>query len=96
MCSEVLPTIQHLHFNGCYHSSMNKTCNYVVVSHEVKIINVQCSFEDDEDIIQVWKLRIRDLKAYRCMLKNKILMPGVCWADRDSFCDFFDKERSYT
>lgn len=75
---------------------LNNICNYVVVSGKIKIVNVQGCFEEDvEDRVtptKVWKLRIDDLKAFRVMLKNKILMPGVRWDDRDGFCDFFDNE----
>lgn len=77
---------------------LNKTCNYVVVSNRIKIINIENNFEDLGDTIHPTKvrmLRIKDLKALRNMLKERILLPEVPWLERDYFFDFFDHNENY-
>lgn len=82
-----------MHSCKFFHKGLNGSDNYVVVSGRVKIINIQSSFEDLEDPpSQVNVLRMNDLKAFRNMLKEKIMLPEDSWVDRDSFFDFFDKE----
>ncbi|BBH08148.1 hypothetical protein Prudu_020264, partial [Prunus dulcis] len=89
----LLQTIKHMHSYKFFHKGLNGSDNYVVVSGRVKIINIQSSFEDLEDPpSQVNVLRMNDLKAFRNMLKEKIMLPEDSWVDRDSFFDFFDKE----
>ncbi|ONH97435.1 hypothetical protein PRUPE_7G190000 [Prunus persica] len=90
---DLLRTIKHMHSCKFFHKGLNGSDNYVVVSGRVKIINIQSSFEDLEDPpSQVNVLRMNDLKAFRNMLKEKIMLPEDSWVDRDSFFDFFDKE----
>ncbi|CAB4288053.1 unnamed protein product [Prunus armeniaca] len=89
----LLRTIKHIHSHKLFHMGLNKMENYVVVDDQIKIINIQSSFADFEDIENTRKLRtlrIDDLKALRNMLKEKILLPGVPWIDRDYFFVFFD------
>ncbi|CAL9027448.1 unnamed protein product, partial [Prunus brigantina] len=95
---KLLGTIKHIHFCDFFHMGLNKTCNYVVVSNRIKIINVENNFEDLGDTIHPTKvrmLRIKDLKALRNMLKERILLPEVPWLERDYFFDFFDHNENY-
>lgn len=75
---------------------LEQTCNYVIVSNQIKIINVQNSFEDLEYHVYLPKVRswrIDDLKAMRNMLKDNLLFPGYdSWLDCGYFLDFFDNE----
>lgn len=78
-----------------FHNGLNETYNYVVVSGQIKIINVHSNVEDLEDPVHPSKLhalRMKDLIAFRNMLKEKIMLPNVPWVDRDYFFAFFDKE----
>lgn len=78
-----------------FHNGLNETYNYAVVSGQIKIINVRSNVKDLEDPVhpsELQALRIKDLIAFRNMLKEKIMLPKVPWADRDYFFAFFDKE----
>ncbi|KAI5319981.1 hypothetical protein L3X38_039689 [Prunus dulcis] len=89
----LLQTIKHIHSHKLFHMGLNKMENYVVVDDQIKIINIQSSFADLEDVENTTKLRtlrIDELKALRNMLKERILLPGVPWIDRDYFFVFFD------
>ncbi|CAB4318425.1 unnamed protein product [Prunus armeniaca] len=92
---DLLQTIKDIHSHMLFHNGLNQTDNYVVVSDKIKIINIQSSFEDledPEDLSNIRVLRTNDLKAFRNMLKEKIMLPGDSWLDRDAFFDFFDYE----
>lgn len=96
LCRNLLRTLKYIHFHDLFHTGLEETCNYVVVSGKIKIINVQNSLEDLDDPVypeQVNSWRIKDLKALRDMLKKNILLPGCdSWLDRNYFFDFFDNE----
>ncbi|ONH97436.1 hypothetical protein PRUPE_7G190100 [Prunus persica] len=92
---DVLRTIKYIHSHNMFHNGLNETYNYAVVSGQIKIINVRSNVKDLEDPVhpsELQALRIKDLIAFRNMLKEKIMLPKVPWADRDYFFAFFDKE----
>ncbi|CAL9027457.1 unnamed protein product [Prunus brigantina] len=88
----LLAAIKEMHSSRLFHMGLNEIRSYVIVTGTIKIVNVQGSYDPKDDVnpAEVHKLRIEDLKAFRNMLKNRQLTPGVHWADRDGFCDFFD------
>ncbi|KAL6274292.1 hypothetical protein ACE6H2_024984 [Prunus campanulata] len=83
---DVLRTIKHIHSHNMFHNGLNETYNYVVISGQIKIINVHSNVEDLEDPVHPSKLqvlRMKDLIAFRNMLNEKMMLPKVPWVDRD-------------
>lgn len=90
----LLEAIIYIHTQGLFHTGLNITSNYVVLSNKVKIINIGVKSLEDLpmpiDDATVNGLRMADLTEFKDLLKMHILKTKAAWSDRDLFFSFFD------